>query len=104
MCSARRKRLDHLQVESAKLRPNQKGPDFGALDLSFGHLGGEDVFRLRALLALCDGKFDPLAFGERFEALTLDCTEVCKNVGARFLLDEAEAFGFVEPFNGSSSG
>jgi hypothetical protein len=82
---------------------NKKGPGFGALDLSIGYLGGDDVFRLWALLALCDGKFDSLAFGERFEAVTRNRTEVCKNVGARFLLDEAEAFGFVEPFNGSGS-
>jgi hypothetical protein len=82
----------------------KRAPISEPFDLLVGYLSGDDVFRLWALLALCDGKFDPLAFGERFEAVTRNCTEVCKNVGARFLLDEAEAFGFVEPFNGSSSG
>lgn len=35
-------------------------------------LSGYDIFRLRALLALSDRKFDLLAFGEGFEAVTLD--------------------------------
>jgi hypothetical protein len=83
--------------------PKKRAPVSGPFDVSVGYLSGDDVFRLWALLALREGEFDPLAFGERFEALTLDCTEMCKNVGARFLLDEAEAFGFVEPFNGSNS-
>jgi hypothetical protein len=80
----------------------KRAPISGPFDLSVGDSSGDDVFRLWTLRALRNGKLDLLAFGKRLEALTLDCTEVCKNVGARFLLDEAEAFGFVEPFNGST--
>jgi hypothetical protein len=90
-------------VLTARRAPKKRAPFSGPFDVSVGCLSGYDVFRLWALLALRNGKLDLLAFGERFEAVTLDCTEVCKNVGARFLLDEAEAFGFVEPFNGSGS-
>ena len=86
-----------------RVRQTKRAPVSGPFDLFVSDSGGDDVLRLRALLTLRNGELDPLPFGERFEALALDCTVVCKNVGARFLLDEAEAFGLVEPFHGSGS-
>jgi hypothetical protein len=63
----------------------------------------DDIFGLRAFLALCNREFDFLTFGERLEAVTGDIAVVCEYVGARFLLDKAKALGFVEPFYGTGS-
>jgi hypothetical protein len=65
-------------------------------------LYSDDVLCLGAFLAVGDSELDLLAFCQSFESVTLDRTEVCKYVGARFLGDKAEAFGFVEPLNGSA--
>ena len=45
-----------------------------------------------------------LTFGQSLETRTLNSAEVCENVQAVFLSDEAEAFSFVEPFNSAGSG
>ena len=84
--------------------PNKKGPRYrGPLAFIPGSLDRNDILSLRAFLALRDGELDLLAFGERLEAAALNRAEVRKYVRARFLGDEAEALGFVEPFHGSRS-
>jgi hypothetical protein len=50
----------------------KRAPISEPFDLFVGYLSGDDVFRLWALLALRNGKLDPLAFGERFEAYCRD--------------------------------
>jgi hypothetical protein len=64
-------------------------------------LKNNHVFRLRAFLALDFGEADALAFGQGFEALTLDGAKMHEKVRAIFALDETESLGLVEPFNGS---
>jgi len=82
----------------------KKGPGNGALCYTGRVRSGRyDILRLRAFRALRDGELDLLAFDERLEATALNRTEVCKYIRARFLLDEAEPFGIVEPFDGSGS-
>ena len=60
-----------------------------------------DIFSLRAFLTLRNRKLNLLAFGERFETIALDITEMCEHVRTGLLLDEAESFGFIEPLYGS---
>jgi hypothetical protein len=62
-----------------------------------------DIFGLRAFLTLGYREFDFLTFGQRLEAVTGNRAEMREYVGAGFLFDKAEAFRFVEPFNGSGS-
>jgi len=66
-------------------------------------LNGNNVLGLRTFLALSYSELNFLAFGQSLEAVTRDCTEVCKNVGARFLLDKTKTFRFVEPLNGTGN-
>ena len=54
-------------------------------------------------MALSDSELNFLAFSERLESVASDCAEMGKYVRTRFLLDEAEALGIVEPFDGSGS-
>ena len=61
------------------------------------------VFSLRAFLTLRDRELDLLAFGERLEAVALDCAEMRKHIGAVFLLNKAEALRIVEPLDGSGN-
>ena len=66
--------------------------------------GGDDVLRLRALLALRDVEGHLLAFPKLAVALGGDVREVGEDVGAAaVLLDEAEALFRVEPLHGASS-
>jgi hypothetical protein len=62
-------------------------------------LQGLYVFCSRALLALRDIKAHALAFLERLETAALDGAEVNEEIAALILLDEAEAFLLVEPFD-----
>src|SRR5690606_16973600 len=67
-------------------------------------LQSDDVLRLGAFLALGDGELNALTFGQGLEARAGDGAEVCEHIRAGFLLDEAKAFCFVEPFNDASGG
>ena len=62
-----------------------------------------DVLRLGTFLTLSNSELDFLAFNQGFETRAGDGTEVVEYVGARFSLDKAKAFRFIEPFNGSCS-
>ena len=61
----------------------------------------DDVLGLRTFLAVCDRELDLLAVGQGFEAITLNCAEVDKNVRPIFLRDKAVPFGFVKPLHGA---
>ena len=65
-------------------------------------LNGYDVFSLWTFLTLSYSELNFLAFSQSFEAISSNVAEMSENVRAIFLLDEAEAFSFVEPFNGAS--
>src|ERR1700738_4970647 len=66
--------------------------------------GGNDVLRLRALLALGDVEVHLLAFLELAVALGGDVRVVGEHVGAAAVLrDEAEALFRVEPLHGAGS-
>ena len=65
-------------------------------------VGGEDVLRLGALLALGDVEGHALALLELTEALGGDVRVVGEDVrAATVLLDEAEALFRVEPLHGA---
>jgi hypothetical protein len=64
-----------------------------------GALNGYYVIRLWTFLAVGYAEFYFLAFGQSFESVTLDSTEMDKNVRAIFALDKAEALALVKPFN-----
>lgn len=66
------------------------------------YLKYNDVFSLGTFLALRYSELYALTFHQSFEASARDGAEVCKNIGTRILLDEAEALGFVKPLNGAS--
>ncbi|EOY48703.1 integral membrane protein [Streptomyces lividans 1326] len=67
-------------------------------------LRGNDVLRLRALLALRDVEVHPLALLELAEALGGDVRVVGEDVGAAAVLrDETEALFGVEPLHGTGS-
>ena len=61
----------------------------------------DDVLGLRTFLAVCDREFYLLAVGEGFEAITLNCAEVNKDVWPIFLSDKAVPFGFIKPLHGA---
>src|SRR5467141_3038668 len=62
----------------------------------------DDVLRRRALLALHDFELDALAFGERLEALRLNCGVMHEAVlFAVFRRDETEPLRVVEPLHGT---
>ena len=67
-----------------------------------GVLNGYHVFGLRAFLAADFRKADGLPFGQSLEALAYNGTEMHEQVDTVGALDEAEAFAFVEPLDGSS--
>jgi hypothetical protein len=58
-----------------------------------------DVGRLGTFLPLSYLKAYTVAFSQRFETFRLNSREMNKNIGAGILLDEAIAFGIVEPFD-----
>ena len=60
-------------------------------------LDSSDIFRFQAFFALDNVKTDLLAFIQRLESAGLNGAEVNKDVATALLLDEAEAFAFVEP-------
>ena len=62
------------------------------------------ILGLGAFLALGDAELDTLAFNQGFEAAPGDCAIVGEDVGAGFRLDEAEASGFIEPFDRTGGG
>lgn len=62
-----------------------------------------DIFSLRTFLALGDGEAHLLAFGQSFEAVANNGTEVGENIRAGLLLNKSKTFCFVEPLNGSSN-
>jgi len=62
------------------------------------------IFSLRALLALRYAELYFLAFIQGFVAArVIDLLKMYENVGTWFLLDKAEAFVRIKPFNGASS-
>jgi len=67
-----------------------------------GALNGDHIFSLRAFLSADFREADGLPFGQSLEALAYNGTEMHEQVGAVGALDEAEAFAFVEPLDGSS--
>jgi len=87
-----------MRCEPPSAALQKEGPREEALAL----LQRDDVFGLRAFLALRDGKLDLLAFGKRFETIADDCAEMREYIGAGFLRDKAVAFRFVEPLHGST--
>ena len=66
-------------------------------------LDNADVFSLRAFLALRYLELYLLAFIQGFVTTGIDLRKVYKNIGAWLLLDKAEAFIRIKPFNGASS-
>ena len=65
-----------------------------------GLSGGADVGGFLAFRARAAFERDALVFGERLEASSLNVLEMDKQVWSTLVrCDEAEAFGFVEPFN-----
>lgn len=64
-------------------------------------LFGDNVFRLRAFLSLCNFHRDFLAFFQCFESFHLDGTVVNEYILSPFVLDESESFIVVEPLYGS---
>jgi hypothetical protein len=58
-----------------------------------------DVLGLRAFLALGDVELNFLAFGQSFKSRTVDRAEMDEYIGAIFLSDETETFGFIEPLD-----
>ena len=62
-------------------------------------LNGDYVVRLWAFLSIGNAEFYFLAFGQCFESIALDSTEMDENIRAIFPLDKAEALAFVKPFN-----
>ena len=65
-------------------------------------LNGEHILGLRAFLPADFGEADGLPFGQGLKALADNRTEMHEQVGTVAALNEAEAFAFVEPFDGSS--
>lgn len=62
------------------------------------------IFSLRALLALRYAELYILTFIQGFVATwVIDLLKMYENIGAWFLLDKAEAFVRIKPFNGASS-
>jgi hypothetical protein len=62
--------------------------------LSLDYISGLQPFR-----TLGDFKGYFIALCKRFEAVTANCGEMNKNILSPFLLDEAETFCVVKPFN-----
>ncbi len=60
------------------------------------------VLRSRALLALDNLELYPLPFAQGPETLCPDSAVVDKDIATALALNEAEAFGIIEPFDGSS--
>ena len=79
----------------------KKPPEGGFFYAGKKNLDGNDVLGLRSFLASCDGELNFLTISEGFEAIALDRTEVNEHVGSAFLLNKTEAFGFIEPLNGT---
>ena len=67
------------------------------------YLQGNNVFRLRAFLALSNGELNLLAFCQGLETAALNSAEVNEYVGAAFTSDKAEALGFVEELDGTGN-
>src|SRR5687767_9032101 len=61
-----------------------------------------DVRRLEALRATDDVELEPLAFGQRLEAIALDRGVVDEYVLATLLLDESKSLRLVEPLHRST--
>ena len=66
-----------------------------------GCLLWNDVFRLRAFLAIGDGELHFLTIGEGFETIALNSAEVYKDIRPIFLCYEAIAFCLVKPLHGT---
>ena len=67
------------------------------------YLQGNNVLCLRAFLAISYGEVDFLAFGQSFEATTLNSAVMNKNVCTALTSNEAKAFSFVEELNGTGN-
>jgi hypothetical protein len=75
----------------------------GMRQVFVGQMAGlynNDVFSLKALLALLYGKFYTLAFFESAEAIALNCREMHEYICSVFLGEETITFATVEPFYG----
>src|SRR5690554_1614189 len=66
-------------------------------------LQGNNVLRLRTLLALSYGELNLLTFGQGLETRALDGAVVNKYVRAAFTSDKAKAFCFVEELNSTGN-
>src|ERR1044071_6233277 len=81
-------------------RPRERAPCLTTVPLWLREL--DDVLRRRTLLALDDFELDALAFGERLEALRLDCGVMHEAVLLAVLgRDETEPLRVVEPLHGT---
>ncbi|AKH70875.1 hypothetical protein IMCC21906_03238 [Spongiibacter sp. IMCC21906] len=65
-------------------------------------LYSDDVLSLRTFLALSYSELNALAFNQSFKTTARDCAVVSEYVWTRLLLDEAETFRLVKPFNSTS--
>jgi len=62
------------------------------------------IFSLRAFLTLCYAELYFLSFIQGFiAARVFDLLKMYENIGTWLLLDKAEAFVRIKPFNGASS-
>jgi hypothetical protein len=96
--------------ETSRLRPfvpqSRNGPEADLPVIRPGQFAAlesecDDILCLRAFLALRNSERYLLAFCQGFEARVRNVAVMCEHVGAGFLLDEAETFCFVKPFNGA---
>src|SRR6185295_15934428 len=83
--------------EGATFRPPRVLPD----EVGSNGLRLADVRGLESLRSTDDVELQPLAFGQRLEALALDRGVVNEHVLATLLLDETETLCFVEPLHRS---
>jgi hypothetical protein len=74
----------------------------GGLPAKGGIIHDFDGAGLRAFHALLNLKFYALAFAEGTEASAIDSGIVDEDIVARCALDEAIAFGIIEPLDGPS--
>src|SRR2546426_184705 len=77
-------------------RPAALLGEVGSNRLGFTHVRG-----LKSLRSTDDIELEPLAFGQRLEALALDRGVVNEHVLATLLLDETKTLRFVEPLHRS---
>jgi hypothetical protein len=81
---------------------NKKPRKCGAFCWAFRVSAFDYVFGLGTFLSIDNGELYAITFIQGPVAFTADSAIVNKHIGATFTLNEAIAFGIIEPLNGSS--